>query len=151
MGKFVFSNAYLAMDNAAGTPFVATSYVRSLTLNYTKAEVDKTCMGDEGIARLSGLYDWTMDVEFAQDFTDDTLDEVIFGAMNSTLSSLTFSFRPTTGTTSASNPTYRGEGWIFEYTPMTGSVGDLATCSVSIRGVAASSAASAAWLKRAVG
>ncbi len=150
MGKFVFSNAYFAMDNSTGGVYDASAYVKSLTLNYSKAEVDKTCMLDEGIGRLSGLYDWNMDVEFAQDFADNTLDEVIFNAMGSTLASLTFSFRPTTAVVSASNPTYRGEGWIFEYTPLTGSVGDLGTASISIRCVTASSAANAAWLKRAV-
>jgi hypothetical protein len=149
MGKFVFSNAYFAMDNSTGGAYNASSYVRSLTLNYSRAEVDKTCMLDEGIGRLSGLYDWSMDVEFAQDFTDNTLDEIIFGAMGSTLASLTFSFRPTTASAGASNPEYRGEGWIFEYTPLTGSVGDLSTASVSIRCVAASSAANTKWLKRA--
>lgn len=151
MGKFVFSNAFLAIDNVAGTSYAASAYVKSLTLNYSKSEVDKTCMGDAGIARLSGLYDWSMDVELAQDFANDTLDEVIFLAMNSTLTSLTFSFRPNNAVVGAGNPTYRGEGWIFEYTPLTGGVGDLGTASISIRCVAASSAvtASSKWLKRA--
>lgn len=150
MGKFVFSNAYFAMDNSTGSVYDASSFVKSLTVNYSKSEVDKTCMLDEGIGRLSGLYDWSMDVEFAQDFADNTLDEVVFNAMNSTLTSLTFSFRPTTAVVGATNPTYRGEGWIFAYTPMTGGVGDLGAASISIRGVAASSAANASWLKRAI-
>jgi hypothetical protein len=93
-----------------------------------------------------------MDVEFAQDFSTaaaSKVDNCIFNGMNTTLASLTVTFRPTTDTASATNPAYVGEGLVFEYTPATGSVGDFATASVSIRGVAASSAGSSTWLKRA--
>jgi hypothetical protein len=158
MGKFVFSNAclYLEKSSTASTLSASTtgvdylsSYLKSLTLNFSKSEVDKTCMLDEGIGRLSGLYDWSMDLEFAQDCANDLLDEILFNSINTNKTSLGIRFRPTTAAVGATNPQYTGKGMIFEYTPLTGSVGDLSTASVSIRAVAASSAASTAWLKRA--
>lgn len=156
MGKFVFSNACLYLEkytgnltsSTTGTDYLST-YLKSLTLNFSKAEVDKTCMLDEGIGRLAGLYDWSMDLEFAQDCADNLLDEILFNAINTTKTSLEVRFRPTTAAVGVTNPKYNGKGMIFEYTPLTGGVGDLATASVSIRAVALSSAASGAWLRRA--
>lgn len=148
MSKFVFSNPRLQIDIAAGTLYNVSSYVKSLTLNYSKSEVDKTCMTDVGIARLSGLYDWSMDVEFAQDFATGTLDEAIFTAISSTVASFSVYFRPTEAAVSASNPSYRGEGLIFDYTPLTGSVGDLSTASISIRCAAVDVDNPAGWLRR---
>ncbi len=158
MGKFVFSNAALYLEKTSADIFTSSttgvnylsSYLKSITINFSKAEVDKTCMLDEGIGRLSGLYDWSMDLEFAQDCADGLLDEMLFDAVNTTKTSLGVRFRPTTSAVGATNPAYYGKGFIFEYTPITGGVGDLATASVSIRAAAPSSAASVSWLKRVV-
>jgi hypothetical protein len=120
-----------------------------MTLNYSRAEVDATCMTNVGMARVVGLRDWSIDLEFAQDYADNTLDETLYTAMTTTKASLTVTVRPTTATVGASNPNYIGEGLIFEYTPATGSVGDLATASVSIRCAAGTSSGATSWLKRA--
>jgi hypothetical protein len=136
MGKLVFSNAYFAVDSTAATQVNLSDHVRSVTLNYSNTEVDATCMTDEGISRLAGLKDWSMDVEMAQDFAASKTNAIIFKKMNSTAPQVTVSFRPTTAAASATNPEYRGEGIVFEYTPMSGNVGDLAVASVSIKAAA---------------
>ena len=136
MGKIVYSNAYLAIDSTAATQVNLSSYVRSLTLNFSNVEVDATRMGDKGITRFKGLQDWSMDVEFAQDFAAGSVNATIFRKMNSTAPQVTVSFRPTTSAASTANPEYKGEGIIFEYTPSGGSVGDLAIASINIRAAA---------------
>jgi len=136
MGKFVFRNAYFAIDSTAATIVALSDHVRSVTLNYSKAEVDATCMGDEGMARILGLADWSMDVEFAQDYATAKVNAVIFNKMNSTVPEVTVQFRPTTDAASTANPQFQGEGIVFEYTPMGGTVGDLATASISIKAAA---------------
>ena len=136
MGKIVFSNAYFSIDSTAATQVALSDHVRSLTLNFSNAEVDATCMTAEGLQRLKGLQDWSMDVEFAQDFAAAKVNATVFKKMNSTAPQVTVSFRPTTAVASATNPEYRGEGIVFEYTPASGSVGALATASVSIRAAA---------------
>lgn len=136
MGKFVFSNVYFAIDSTAAAQVDLSDHVRSLTLNFSNAEVDATCMTAEGMQRLKGLQDWSMDVEFAQDFGSSKVNAVIFRKMNSTAPQVTVSFRPTTGGKTANNPEYQGEGIVFEYTPASGSVGDLAVASISIRAAA---------------
>ena len=151
MGKFVFSNPYVGVEvgsTVATTVSELQSYVKSMTLNYTRAEVDATCMTDEGIGRLIGLRDWSLDLEFAQDFADNLLDEILYDAMTTNKASLTITIRPTTAVVSAANPNYIGEGLIFEYTPASGGVGDLATASVSIRCAGNTTAAGSSWLRR---
>jgi hypothetical protein len=136
MGKIVFSNAYFAIDSTAATQVDLSDHVKSLTLNFSNAEVDATCMTAEGLQRLKGLQDWSMDVEFAQDFAAAKVNATIVKKMNSTAPQATVSFRPTTAAAGAANPEYRGEGIVFEYTPASGSVGDLAVASISIRAAA---------------
>ena len=136
MGKFVFKNPYFAIDSTAGSLVALSDHVRSLTLNYSAEEVDSTCMTDDGIARLVGLKDWSMDVEFAQDYASAKVNATIFNKMNSTAPQATVAFRPTTGGTTGTNPQYQGEGIVFDYTPVGGTVGDLAVGSISIRAAA---------------
>lgn len=136
MGKFVFSNAYFAIDSTAATQVNLSDHVRSLTLNFNNAEIDSTCMTNEGISRLKGLYDWSMDVEFAQDFAASNVNSTLFRKMNSTAPQVTVSFRPTTAAASTDNAEYTGEGIVFSYSPVSGSVGDLASASISIRAAA---------------
>ena len=136
MGKIVFSNAYFAIDSTAATQVDLSDHVRSLTLSFSNAEVEATCMTNEGMTRLKGLQDWSMDVEFAQDFASAKVNATIFRKMNSTAPQVTVSFRPTTAVASAANPEYRGEGIVFDYTPMSGSVSDLGIASISIRAAA---------------
>ncbi len=148
MGKFVFANAFVSLEaNANTTQSALWTYLKSLTLNYSRAEVDATCMGDEGIARCIGLRDWNLDLEFAQDFADNALDELLYNAMTTTKASLTVIVRPTTAALGTGNCNYIGEGLVFEYTPASGGVGDLATASASIRCAGGSSTASS-WLRR---
>jgi hypothetical protein len=150
MGKFVFKNAFVSVETGASGSTTQSSlhtYTKSLTLNYSRAEVDSTCMGDIGIARLIGLRDWSLDLEFAQDFGTGLLDSLLYGMMTTTKASLTVIVRPDTGSVGTGNTNYIGEGLIFEYTPASGGVGDLATASASIRCAGGSSTASS-WLRR---
>ncbi len=136
MGKFVFYDAYFAIDSTAASIVDLSDHVRSVTLNFSNAEVESTCMGDEGLSRLKGLQDWSMDVEFAQDFASAKVNATIFRKMNSTAPQATVAFRPVNANKSATNPEYQGEGIVFSYTPASGSVGDLAVASISIRAAA---------------
>jgi hypothetical protein len=153
MGKFVFSNPYVGVENGSSTGTTVKAlqtYVKSLTLNYSRAEVDSTCMTDEGISRLVGLRDWNIDLEFAQDYATGALDSILYTAMTTTKASLTVTIRPTTADVSANNPNYIGEGLLFDYTPASGGVGDLGTASASIRCAGGTTSGATSWLRRAV-
>jgi len=151
MGKFVFTSPYFAVergDSGSTADYAFSANIKSLTVNFSRAEADATCMLDEGMTRLAGLWDWNFDAELAQDHADDTVDERLWDMVNTTKLSLRVKFKPTTASASATNPYYRGQGLIFEYTPASGSVGDLGTASFSVRAAALTSAVSGSWLKR---
>ena len=88
-------------------------------------------MGDPGIARLGGLKDWSMDVTFIQDFAATKVDSIIYPLLGVPT---VYAVRATTSARGTSNPDYTGTGMIFEYTPLDGSVGDLATATITISG-----------------
>ncbi len=132
MAKFIFTTAYLAIDNSSGTPVDLSAYVRSITINYGRAEVDSSAAGNVGIARLAGLFDWTIEVELLQNFAASTVDATIYAIVAAGYEG-TVSFRPTSAAQSATNPTYEGEGIVFDY-PITLTHGELAITTFTITG-----------------
>jgi len=77
--------------------------------------------------RMGGLKDWSMDVEFYQDYADNNLDETLFAIVGSTVALIV---RPTTAAASAGNPAYTGTGIMESYQPIAGEVGTLAMTTV---------------------
>ena len=126
---FVLDNAFLSFGGID-----ISTWVSSVTINYSKAEVESTAMSNTGIARLAGLADWSIDVTCNQDFTVTTgLDPQIQAVIMAGTQSAVL-LRPDSGAVSTSNPEYGGNGIVFEYTPVDGSVGDLATTTFTITG-----------------
>jgi len=131
-GKFHFSTCYLAIDNASGTPVDLSAYVKSVTINYGRAELDVSAAGHVGIARMAGLFDWSIDVELFQDFAATKVDATIQAiAAAGTLAEV--SFRPATAVQGATNPTYFGIGIVFDY-PISLTHGEAAMTSFTIMG-----------------
>ena len=132
MAKFVFTTDYFAIDNSSGNAVDLSAYVRSITINYGRAEIDKSAAGNVGIARMAGLFDWTIDVELLQDFDAAKVDATLYGFVAAGYEG-TVSFRPTSAVQSATNPTYAGEGIVFNY-PITLTHGEVAVTSFTITG-----------------
>jgi hypothetical protein len=97
-------------------------------LKITAAELDDTAFGDLWHSRLAGLKDFTLDVEFNQDFAAAQTDALLWPLFGTVT---TIEIRPTSAARSATNPAYTGSVLIKEYTPIDGSVGDLASASLS--------------------
>jgi len=125
MAQMVLTNAYVAV-NAVDI----SSSVKSVTLNYSKEELDDTVMGDTGRSRAGGLADWTLELELINDFADDAMDEDLFALVGTTFA---IAVRPVNTTISTSNPEYQGTGFLGEYAPISGAVGDLATTKITIK------------------
>jgi hypothetical protein len=106
-----------------------SDWVLSVTLPRGVESLDETAMGDTTRKGKGGLKTWNVEVEFKQDFAaggpDATLDPLVG-------TTATIIVRPTSAAVSATNPNYTGTGLITNYQPFGNSVGDLATCSVSI-------------------
>ena len=125
MAEQVLQNAFVSID---GTDL--SDHVRSVTLNYSAEMQDQTAMGDDTRESIGGLKQWSMDVEFNQDYAASEVDATMFGIVGTTVAII---LRPDTGAVSATNPQFTGNGVIESYPPIGGAVGDVHTTSVTIQ------------------
>lgn len=123
MASFAFTDASVVI-NAVDL----SDHVRSVTLNVEAEDLEDTAMGDTFRSRIGGLKDWSIDIEFNQDFAASEIDATIFPILGTVV---TVTVKPTSSAVSATNPSYSGSVLVSEYNPLDGSVGDLATTSVS--------------------
>lgn len=125
MASFVMNDASVVI-NAVDL----SDFVQSVTVNYAAEMVDETAMGDDTRKNKGGLKNWSIDVEFKQDFAASAVDATLFSLVGSTF---TVTVKPTSAAVGSTNPSYSGTGILESYAPMDGGVGDLATTSVTIQ------------------
>jgi hypothetical protein len=107
-------------------------YVKSVTLNYSAEMLDDTAMGDTTRINKGGLKNWSVDVEFNQDFAATPAPDIDLFSLVGTTAALII--RPVKGTAiGATNPEFRGTGILESYSPINGEVGSLATTPISIQ------------------
>ncbi len=123
MASFAFTDARVEVNSVN-----LSAFTRSVTLNVEAEDLEDTAMGDTYRSRIGGLKDWSVDIEFNQDFAASAVDVTIFPLLGTVVA---VKIRPTTSAISTTNPEYTGNVLINEYNPLDGSVGDLATTSVS--------------------
>lgn len=109
-----------------------SDHARSVTVNYEADELDTTAMGDDSRGRIAGLKSWSVDVEWNQDFAASEVDATLFSLIGA--AAFTVTVKPTSDAVSTTNPSFSGSCILTSYTPLSGSVGDLATASTSFMG-----------------
>ncbi len=107
-----------------------SDHVKSVTLNYAADMNDDSAMGDTTHSRIGGLKDWSLDVEFQQDYASSKVDATLFPLVGTTF---TIIVRPVSSSVSATNPNFTGTGILESYPPIAGAVGDEALASVTIQ------------------
>ena len=123
MGKFVATDYNISIN---GTSFSAS--LAAATLDITAEEQDVTSFGSSFRSRIGGLKDASLSLDFHQDFAAASVDATLFPLLGT---QATVVIKPTSGTVSATNPTYTFNCLVTQYQPFASSVGDLATLSVS--------------------
>jgi len=123
LAKFVATD----YDITIGAVDLSTS-IAAATLDLSAEEQDTTAFGATYRTRIAGLKDGTLSLDFHQDFGAASVDATLFPLLGSAVA---FTIKPTSGTVSATNPTYSGTALVTQYQPFASSVGDLATLSVS--------------------
>jgi len=120
--------------------FVATDYnvtinganfsndLAAVTLDITAEEQETTAFGSTFRSRVGGLKDASITLDFHQDFGAASVDATLWPLLGT---NATVVIKPTSGTITATNPTYTGVFLVTEYQPYASSVGDLATLSVN--------------------
>lgn len=136
MATQVFSDAFVSINGVD-----LSDHVRSVTLNYSAELVDETAMGDTTRKRKGGLKDWSLDVEFNQDFAASEVDVTLFTLVGSTFTVIVRA--DNSDGVSSTNPNYTGTGILESYPPITGGVGDLHTTSITIQSAGTLSRATA--------
>lgn len=129
MAKIVLTNAYILL----GDTYDISSYVTNLSLSTTHDIIETTQFGDIYKTRIAGLGDNQASFEFLQDFSSTIvnpggLENVIYPLIGTAINC---KIRPINTTVSASNPQYSFSLLISEWQPLSASVGELSTASVS--------------------
>lgn len=126
--------AVLVMTNAKVTiaSVDLSGWVRSLTLNYNAEVKETTAMGVGSKQRVAGLIDWSVEIEFNQDYACSAVDDTIFELIGT--SGVAIAIRPTADAVGPTNPEFQGVGVIESYAPLSGSVGDVSTTNLSFQG-----------------
>lgn len=128
MARLVLTDAYVVL---ASTDI--SQYVTSVTLSSTLDVVETTSMGSTSRTRVAGLRDNQITLEFNQDFASGALETLIYpsDASSKIGTAVAMTVKPTSATTSSTNPSYSFSALITEWQSVSGSVGELATVSVS--------------------
>lgn len=126
MATFVLTDASVVI-NAVDL----SDHVRQVTLNVEADGQEDTAMGDSWRSRLGGLKDSSVEIEFNQDFAASEVDATLWPLFGTTT---TVTIKPTSSAVSATNPSFSGSMLLTEYPPLDGSVGDVATTSVTFEG-----------------
>jgi hypothetical protein len=127
MAQIVLTDASITVNSVA-----LSNRANTVTLTYEKEAVEITAFGDSGRAFTSGLQNNTCEIEFMQDFAASNVEATVFPLVGSTT---TIVIKPTSGAVSSTNPSYTLTGaYLSNHTPVAGTVGELATTSLSFQG-----------------
>jgi hypothetical protein len=126
MAKKVLTNAYLLLNGVN-----LSSWVESITLNWTKKDVPVTAMGDGGEMHLAGLEDNKISITFWQDHASTSVGPTL-DAMFQAGTAVAFKIADAGTVFSTTNPTYSGSALALDYTPVAGKVNDGQQAPVSL-------------------
>jgi hypothetical protein len=123
MARLVLTNASVVF----GTTDLS-DHIASVTLNSTFDIVETTAFGNTAKTRVAALADNSVTFEFHQDYATSSVEQTIYPLLGTAVSVVA---KPVAGTTTTINPQYTFSTLVSEWTPLNGSVGELATASVT--------------------
>ena len=122
MPKLVLTNPRVTLDG-----FDVSDHCVTIAFGTVYDLVEVTQMGDIAKKMVAGLEENTLSLELQQDFGAAQLESVIYPNRGLRVGC---TVRPVNGPVSATNPQYSFQVLISEWTPLSGSVGSLATVTV---------------------
>ena len=123
MARIVLTNASVVFGSTD-----LSDHIASVTLNSTFDIVETTAFGQTAKTRVAGLADNSVTLEFHQDYATSSVEQTIYPLLGTAISVVA---KPVAGTTTTINPQYTFSALVSEWTPLNGSVGELATASVT--------------------
>ena len=126
MAKQVLTNVAVTYGTAATD---ISSYVTSITLSSSAAEVATTSMGSSAVTRIQGLIDNSITLELQQDYP--TIEKLFFDAFTAG-TAIPMTVKPNgTAAASSTNPQYAFSVLPTAHEMVKGAIGDLATMSIT--------------------
>ena len=123
MSTFMLSNASITINSVD-----LSSYVTSITLSQSADSLEDTAMGDTSRSYIGGLKSGTVDIEFNADFAAAKTEATIFPLVGTSTAVV---IKPVDASVSATNPSYSFNAICTEWDTLNGSVGEIATHSIS--------------------
>jgi hypothetical protein len=122
MAKVVLTNPRVTLDGVD-----LSDHITSLAIFTQYDLVEVTQIGDIAKKMVAGLEDNSITFELQQDFAPSEVEDVIWPNRGLRIPCR---IRPTTAAISATNPEYRFEVLVSQWSPLSGEVGSLATIQV---------------------
>ena len=116
------------------------SYLTQVELKTSANDVTTTSFGSTWVTRVAGLKEGSLTLQFNQDYATSTVDSVLWPLLGT---QATVVIKPTSTAVSANNPSYTVPVLVTDYTPVSGSIGDLSTFSITLPTTGAVSRATA--------
>jgi len=123
MAEFQLNDASVTINSVD-----LSSYVTSVTLSQSADSLETTAMGDSARTFIGGLTNGTIDIDFNADFAASKTEATIYPLVGTSTAVVV---KPVSGSVSATNPSYTFNVIVTEWDTLNGSIGELATHSVS--------------------
>lgn len=124
MPKIVLTDVSVSINGSTAL----SNSIAQVELSVESDSVETTSFGSTWRSRQGGLQSGSITLSFMQDYAAGAVDAVLWPLFNTIA---TVAVRPTSSTVSATNPSYSGTFLVSQYSPVSGSVGDLATLDVT--------------------
>lgn len=105
-----------------------SNQLQSVEVSVEADEQETTAFGSTWRERVGGLRTGSVTLNFFQGFGASEVDATLWPLLGS---NATVVIKPTSGTTTATNPAYTAVCLVTQYQPFASSVGDIATLSVT--------------------
>lgn len=126
MGKLILKNCMIVINSVD-----LSDHVSQVEVAMSKDDVDTTSFaGGGGREHTAGLNGDKFTVELQQDYAAAKVDATLY-PLYSNNTEFTVAVRPTNGAKATTNPEYSGTCVVLDYTPLTGSPGDLSKTSIT--------------------
>ena len=123
MAAFMLNNASVVINSVD-----LSDHVTSVTFSEDAAQLETTAMGDDNITMIGGLKSGSVDLEFNQDLASAKTQATIRPLLGTVT---TVVVKNDAGATAATNPSFTFSALVTEWPSINGTVGELATASVS--------------------
>ena len=123
MATFMLNNASVTINSVD-----LSSYVTSVTLSQSADNLEDTAMGDTSRSYIGGLKSGTVDIEFNADFAAAKTEATIFPLVGTSTAVVV---KPVAASVSATNPSYTFNAIVNSWDTLNGSVGEIASHSIS--------------------